>query len=258
MGRQIITLLSDLGTLDAGATVAKAILMRHAPAAVFVDISHSVKEYDLQQAAYLLLSAYPHFSKGTIHVLLVDVFSGDGPRMLLAEKDGYFFIAPDNGILSLGFGSTLERAVLCHEFSKPFIFQDWVNTAGEVIAAISTGTTGAYAPCDLKAASRPQLNIIDRGIECNILYIDRYGNIVLDITRPQFEELLQNRPFRIVMRKVQDITTVSNNYNDVSVGNALCRFNSAGFMEIALNHDNAATLLGLNTGLRYPAIRIFF
>jgi S-adenosylmethionine hydrolase len=60
------------------------------------------------------------------------------------------------------------------------------------------------------------------------------------------------------MRKVQEITTVSHNYNDVPKGNALCRFNSAGFMEIALNHDNAAALLGLNTGTRYPAIRIFF
>jgi hypothetical protein len=61
--------------------------------------------------------------------------------------------------------------------------------------------------------------------------------------------------------RLQDITTVSNNYNDVPYGEPLCRFNDTGFLEIALNHGQAATLLGLapvnTSNLRYQTIKIF-
>jgi hypothetical protein len=95
-----------------------------------------------------------------------------------------------------------------------------------------------------------------------VLYIDRYKNVVLSITRKQFEKIAANRPFTIKLRKVGDITALSARYNDVPEEAPLCRFNSAGFMEIAINHGHAASLLGLDTieasELKYQSIRIFF
>lgn len=260
----IITLLSDLGTRDAAPAMAKALLLQHVPGAVLVDISHYVAQYDLQQAAYLLLSAYKHFPKGTIHLVLVDVFAGAAPRMLLTEKDGFYFIAPDNGVLPLAFGASITNTRLCRQFDKPYTFKDWITTASTLIATIQQSNGSLpYEPCDIKSLPSPlRPNATHLGIECTILYIDRYENIVLDITRAQFNELVQGRPFKIKILRLQDITTVSNNYSDVPNGEPLCRFNSAGFLEIALNHDKAASLLGLsgiNTGnLRYHGIRIFF
>ena len=100
------------------------------------------------------------------------------------------------------------------------------------------------------------------GVECNILYIDRYENVVLDITKTQFDAMVKGRPFKIKIMRMDDITTVSNNYNDVAKDEPLCRFNSAGFLEIAFNHAPAATSLGLgsfSTGnLRYQTIKILF
>ena len=263
MSNITITLLSDLGTRDVSVTIAKAILMSYTPDPVFVDISHNVVQYDLQQAAYLLLSAYRHFSEGTIHILLVDVFSGDKPRMLLAEKDGDYFIAPDNGILSLAFGSEMYSTLLCFEFAGKYSFNDWINSAGKVIKSLAQGNTTEFKPCEIKMARRLlQPQVMPLGIDCNILYIDRYENIVLDITRKQFEEYVNGRPFKIKVMRMQDITTISNNYNDVPEGEPLCRFNSAGFLEIALNHEPAASLLGLGSyssgNLRYQTIRVFF
>jgi len=258
-----ITLLSDLGRRDASVTVAKAIIMRHVQDAVFVDISHNVVQYDLQQGAYILLSAYKHFPKGTIHVLLVDVFLGNVPRMVLAEKDGYYFIAPDNGILGLAFGGEQGQTRLCAEFMNGCSFKDWVNSVGEVVGSINAGGINSFEFCEAKSAKRLlQPQAMPLGIDCNILYIDRYENVVLDITRRQFEEYVKGRAFRIKVMRMQDITTISNNYNDVAEGEPLCRFNSAGFLEIALNHEPAASLLGLGSinqgSLRYQTIRIFF
>ena len=252
--------------MGAGATsvaAAKATLMRYAPGAAIVDVSHNVVQYDLQQAAYLLLSAYKHFPKGTVHLVMVDVFLGEGPRMLLAEKDGYFFIAPDNGVLTLAFGEGFENTKACFEFGRPYSFTEWITNAGKLIAALEKGSTSQFQVCDMKMARRllqPQLT--PNGVDCNILYIDRYENVVLDITRKQFDEFADNRPFKIKVMRLDDITTVSNNYNDVPDGAALCRFNDAGYMEIALNHAPAASLLGLGSyhsgNLAYQTIKIFF
>ena len=66
--------------------------MNQLPDACFIDLAHRVPQYDLQQAAYLLLSAYKYFPAGTVHLLLVDIFAGEQPRMLLSEKDGFYFI----------------------------------------------------------------------------------------------------------------------------------------------------------------------
>jgi S-adenosyl-L-methionine hydrolase (adenosine-forming) len=260
----VITLLSDLGTRDASVTVAKAILMHYVPGATFVDISHHVAQYDLQQAAYLLLSAYKHFPEGSVHLLLVDVFAGDAPCILLAEKEGHFFIAPDNGILPLAFGKEVENTRLCLEFSKPHLFSKWINSAGEVIKVLHQHPDNMpFKLCEVKEIPRLlQPQAVLYGIDCNVLYIDRYENVVLNIMKQQFEETIKNKPFKIKILRLPDITTISNNYNDVPDGVPLCRFNNAGFLEIALNHAPAASLLGLghNNGgnLRYQTIRIFF
>ncbi|MFI5196102.1 MAG: S-adenosyl-l-methionine hydroxide adenosyltransferase family protein [Chitinophagales bacterium] len=263
MSNSVITLLSDLGTRDTTVTVSRAILMRYAPESAIVDISHNVAQYDLQQAAYLLLSAYKNFAQGSIHVLLADVFAGGAPRMLVAEKEGYFFIAPDNGVLPLAFGAQLENTKLCFEFSKPYSFNEWVNNAGNVIEALQQGRNIIFPPCDIKKAPRVlQPRILPDGVECNILYIDRYENVVLDITKEQFDAMVKGRPFKIQIMRTEEITSVSNNYNDVEKDDPLCRFNSAGFLEIAFNHAPAASSLGLgsfSTGnLRYQTIKILF
>lgn len=262
MNNSVITILSGLGTCDTSVSIAKAIFMEHAPGAVIVDITHSVAQYDLQQAAYLLLSAYRHFPQGAIHVLPIDVFAGNAPRMLLAEKDNYFFIAPDNGVLPLAFGAALTNTRLCYEFSKSFSFTDWLQHAARVIEAVIAGNASSFKRHAVDIIPRLlQPKVMHDGIDCNVLFIDRYENVVLDITSVQFDELVKGRPFRIKLMRMSDITAVSNNYNDVPQGKPLCRFNNAGFLEIALNHAKAATLLGLDAGntsnLRYRTIKIF-
>jgi S-adenosyl-L-methionine hydrolase (adenosine-forming) len=262
LSRPIITLLSDLGSRDPSVTVAKAILTRHAPETVIVDISHKVAKYDLRQAAYLLLAAYRHFPEGSIHVLPLDIFNGDAPRLLLAKRDGHFFIAPDNGLLPIAFGEALDSPRVCAECSKPYIFTEWMTSAGEIIESIRSGSYASFPEGDIRQAPwllahQPGAD----GVDCGILYTDRFENVVLNINKEQFEQIIGDKPFAIKVLKTMEITAISNNYTDVPVGVPLCRFNASGFLEIALNHGSAAAYLGLgaySTGMRYPAIRIFF
>jgi S-adenosylmethionine hydrolase len=194
-------------------------------------------------------------------VVMVDVFAGEQPRILLARKDGHWFVAPNNGILPLAFGAGIIDTWLCYEMNRPCVFQDWVSHAGRVAAiAISGGALPYTAYSGQSSPTILEPKITADSIECHILHIDRYENVTLDITKPEWQQVTGNKPFHIRTMRLGAITHLSYNYNDVAAGEPLCRFNSADYLEIAVNHGSAASSLGLNTdditGLRYRTIKI--
>lgn len=261
-----ITLLSDFGLQDASVASAKGILLQAVPEAGIVDISHLVEPFHLQQAAYLLLATYRNFPVGTCHVLLCDVFSEAEPRLVLAEKDSQYFLAPDNGILSLAFGNTINNVWQCLEMkTQGAALSDWVRETGAIIHKLQTNNPQELqlSPSELKNASLHWKPRIDGNtVECQVIHIDRFGNVVINITREQFTKIGRNRPFRISMVRDEEITEISRNYYDVKPGDKLCRFNAADYLEICINRGNAATLLGLRLHrehhIMYNNIKIFF
>jgi S-adenosylmethionine hydrolase len=86
-----------------------------------------------------------------------------------------------------------------------------------------------------------------------VIYIDSYGNVITNITRRSFQDLVKGQPFRICIgRSTYDITSVSKSYSDVPQGERLAFFGSTGYLEIAVNKGvvgmggGAAGLLGLH------------
>ncbi len=260
-----ITLLSDFGLADASVASAKGILMQYSPQAQLIDISHQVEPFHLQQAAYLLLAAYKSFSPGTCHLLLLDIFSGNNPVMLLCEKDGQYFIAPDNGILSLAFGRSINKVWKCKELTDNIEIKDWLNESGNIIAALQENQPEAlgFGAYELKIAPQHwQPKVEPNAVECQVIHIDRFENVVINLTREQFEKIGRHRPFRIRFMRDEEITEISNHYHNVKQGEKLCRFNSTGYLEIAINRGKAASLFGLKLHreqhLIYNTIKIYF
>lgn len=260
-----ITLLSDFGLQDASVAAAKGKLMQHVPDAAFVDISHLVEPFHLQQAAYLLLAAYRHFPKGTCHVLLFDIFSEKVPRLVLGEQNGHYFLAPDNGVLSLAFGEAIGQVWQCFELITPGVFGDWLNEVGKVAAQLQTHAPASLGltPCSLKNIPHHWLPKFDEQvIECHVIHIDRYENVVVNITQEQFEMYRKGRPFRIEFMRDEELNHISTHFYNVNDGQKLCRFNATGFMEIAINRGKAASLFGFKLfrekHLIYNSIKIFF
>lgn len=260
-----ITLLSDFGLADASVASAKGILMQHCPQSQLVDISHQVGPFHLQQAAYLLLAAYKSFAPGTCHILLLDIFSEHTPSVLLCEKDGHYFIAPDNGVLSLAFGRGIDKVWKCVELAEGSEMRDWLHEAGNVAAALQEMRASElnYAACELKIAPQHwQPKVEPSAVECQVIHIDRFENVVINLTREQFEKVGRHRPFRIRFMRDEEITEISKHYHNVRPGEKLCRFNSTGFLEIAINKGKAASLFGLKLHreqhLMYNNIKIYF
>lgn len=96
----LITLLTDFGDRDSFVASMKGVVLTINPQATFVDLSHHVQPHSVEAAAYLLNSCYRYFPKGTVHVAVVDPGVGSQRRALIAKSERYFFLAPDNGLLS--------------------------------------------------------------------------------------------------------------------------------------------------------------
>src|SRR5450432_870609 len=105
----IITLLTDFGLVDHFVGVVKGVILGICPEARMVDITHAVTPFEIAEAGFLLAQSWRYFPKGTIHMAVVDPGVGSSRRAILAEAGGHFFVAPDNGLLSLVFAEEEHR-----------------------------------------------------------------------------------------------------------------------------------------------------
>src|ERR1700693_3271533 len=97
----IITLTTDFGSADHFVGTMKGVILGSAPRANIVDITHQIAPYNVSEAEFTIAQAWPYFPKGTIHVLVVDPGVGSARRAILTQAGGQFFVAPDNGVLSM-------------------------------------------------------------------------------------------------------------------------------------------------------------
>src|SRR5581483_10422206 len=109
MPGRIITLTTDFGASDHFAGTMKGVILNIFPGAKIVDISHEIQPFEVSDGAFTIAQAYRYFPKKTIHVVVVDPGVGTERRPILMEAAGQFFIARDNGVLSLIYGREKAR-----------------------------------------------------------------------------------------------------------------------------------------------------
>lgn len=258
----IITLLSDFGYQDNFIAVAKGVLLQELPVARLIDLNHEVEPYHLLQCSYLLKSAYSDFPPRTIHLSLFDIMNQNPAALLVTRIGEQYIISADNGLLPLTFDGSLGKVYISDKTVKTYL--DWLYLAAGFIKELEQNDFGLDRLTVLEPKVHPsQLKAVikDNAIECQVIHIDRYENVVINITKDKFEALRQGRKFRILI--VRDtVTHISNDYTDVPIGDRLCLFNSAGYMEIAINQGKASSLLGLRLHserqLVYQNIKIEF
>jgi len=255
-----ITLLSDFGLQDASVAVAKGLLMQQVPGINIIDVSHEITPFNTRQAAYLLALAYKKFPPSTCHISVFDLFSEPTPRLVLSLHNGHYFFAPDNNLIPMALGTLPENAWLCFELKKENTSGDWLSAAGKTIQLLQSQTPKelGLAEYQLRQVNKAVAPLNKDVMACEVLHIDHYENVVLNITRQQFDALSQGRRFRLQIMQVEEITEISKNYNDVREGNKLCRFNSNNYLEICVNRGNAASLFGFRLNSKHNDIKIFF
>lgn len=265
---RFITLISDFGHKDAAAAIAQSILALHNPASTILTITHSVSSKLLIEAAYLLKTSYAEFPKGTIHVVYVGIYHSKSPSLVLCEKEGHYFLAPNNGILPLAFGIENLGLWQCYEWDDSSkTFRDWQENCAAIAAALDTKKPAelgypSFTLDTIKQKVMPSPVLADNWVECQVLHVAHNGNVVVNMEKPYFESLRNNRSFRIDLTSTGQITQMSAHIGMVNEKDVLCRFNKSGYLEIAMNNASAAAMLGFKTfsGKQkfYSSVKIFF
>ncbi len=242
----IVTLTTDLGVKDYALPALKGALLSRAPSVQLVDITHDVLLYNMVYAAFVLGNAWRKFPEGTIHLVWVNNHYARHPQYVVLETEGHFFIAPDNGVLSLMHGEAPPRLYrLEYERNEQFSLRELYAFAvqhlvsGELLERIGVPQHGLVQRLTFQPVTGASSI---RGV---VVLVDNFGNTVLNISRQLFEAVGQNRSFELHFKRHSPLRRLSQGYSEVPVGSPLCLFNSAGLLEIAVYMDNASLLLGL-------------
>lgn len=268
----LLTLTSDIGQQDYLVGAIKGQLLQINPGFRFVDISHSLSPFNYPQAAYICRNAIKNFPPFTFHLVLVNLFEQKPEQLLLAYHREQYILCADNGLLTMILEDKPEMVIglpLDSNVHRNTLYCSQVM--GNAIQQLQGGTSlQQIGQPDIsfteKNHLRPMLG--DNWIEGQIIFIDNFENIVVNITRQEFESQRRGRGFSITFRRDEVISHISETYADVPEGEKLALFNSAGYLEIAINKGNAAGLFGLQgfteqsqmvqNRLFYQTVRIFF
>ena len=244
----IITLSSDIGLQDYLVGAIKGQLLSQDEKHTIVDITHYLSYTNYPQAAYICSNAFKHFPANTFHILLLNIYATPVTHLLVARFMGQYIICPDNGILTMIAGERPREIV---KLTLPPQAHELLSITAVVAKAISyiEKNETFFEQTDLSVTIVETLPLKPllafETIECQIIFIDNFENVVLNITKEQFEEQRRGRPFVILVSRNEEVTKISNHYSSVPEGDCLAWFNSAGYLEIAINNGNVASLFGL-------------
>jgi S-adenosylmethionine hydrolase len=242
----LITLLTDFGTTDAYVGIVKGILYSRAPDARVVDLVHAADSGSLYAAAYLLMSAYPYFPAGTVHLVLTSPSAAPDKRIIAANVEGQFVVAPDNGVAAPLCDEHAPASVVTVENAQYLLEARRHTFHSRLIyapaaAALSNGVALSELGSPVAEWTRLPHALADRdpdgSIAGEVVHVDHFGNLVTNIHASQ----VPSRPRIIVGSTVID--RISDHYGEVEAGGVMAIVGSTGNLEISVNRGNAARKL---------------
>jgi S-adenosyl-L-methionine hydrolase (adenosine-forming) len=252
-----VTLLTDFGLKDHFVGVMKGVITGIAPQATVVDISHQVRPQSIVEGARLLAQAVPYFPAGTVHIAVVDPGVGSTRRALAARIGDHYFVAPDNGLLTL----VLENA---HEEGRPVELISLTHSEYWLadISAIFHGRD-VFAPVGAHLANGvpltclgetletphlitlPQPHATATGWQSEVVLLDGFGNICTNLPGSWLPGEKEEIIVRIGPVRLQGRT---HTFADAGPGELVALIDSTGHLAIAEVNGNAAERLKVQIG----------
>ncbi len=257
----VITLLTDFGLQDEYVGVMKGVMLSINPTAALVDITHQIDNQDVVQAAFVIQGTYRFFPDGSVHLVVVDPGVGTERSVLAMEAGGHFFIAPDNGVLSLLIEKVqpvtlfrlTEEGFYRRPVSATFHGRDiMAPVAAHVSKGVALGEIGLPVdPAEVVHLERLAARMTPDGrVEGRVIAVDGFGNLITSIDSATLAQAFGQEPAHGVQIKIgqQSISGLSSTYANVDAGNLLALIGSRGYLEIAVNRGSAARRLKAKKG----------
>jgi len=250
----VITLLTDFGASDGYVGAVKGVLLSQAPLATIIDIAHQIPAQDCFSAALALETACSTFPPGTIHIAVVDPGVGSKRRALACRAGEYYFIAPDNGLLTFALKRhPLQLAVNISQVQPPkgrisftFHARDIFAPAAAHLACGGTLEELGDRAYDLTLLDVPAPTKEENTLTGQVIHIDPFGNLITNITE---DDLVSRTPGEILVQIGEyAIKGLAKSYFQGLSGKPLALLGSGGRMEIAVGGKSAKEILGLGRG----------
>ncbi len=252
----IITLTTDYGVGDHLVGTVKGVILKIQPDAQIVDINHSVVPYDVLDGALAIGSAYSYFPPKTVHIVVVDPGVGTPRRPLLVSANNQYFVAPDNGVLSLIYERenpfVVRHIAAEHYFLRPisptfhgrdvfapvaaWLTKNWQTEAfGEVIE-------------EFTRFALPRPKSLADALTGAVLRVDNFGNLMTNIALSDLPEPMRHTGAITMTVAGKPVNKLVDTFADGPLGEPVALVGSAGFLEIAINRKNAAKALAAGRG----------
>jgi S-adenosylmethionine hydrolase len=256
LSNPIITLTTDYGTNDHLVGVLKGVILRIAPNATVVDINHNVVPFDVLDGALTIAAAYRYFPARTVHLVVVDPGVGTARRPILVTADQFYFVAPDNGVLSLIYER--ESAVSVRHITAEHYFLNPISATfhgRDIFAPVAAWLAKTYQTeamgeeiSDHVRFALPRPKAVGSTRKGLVLRVDTFGNLITNFTAedlPQGAGADGKINLQVGGKRVEKLAQT---FAQGAAGEPVAIVGSSGFVEIAVNKGHAARVLGVNRG----------
>jgi S-adenosylmethionine hydrolase len=257
----VITFLSDFGLEDDFAGTCRGVIKRIAPGADVIDITHGIEAQSILQGAIVLANTLPYMPEG-IHLAIVDPDVGTPRRALVVRTaDGRLLVGPDNGLL-VPAAEALGGAVAVHEItnrayalepiSATFHGRDVFSPAAAHLAlGVDPSELGTSVdPDSLVPLEFPEPQIGTRRIRATCLYVDRFGNVQLNLTAGDLEPLgiVPGRRVEVELPVDRFYAVAARTFADARAGDIILYEDAYRNIALAISRGNAAQTFGVRAG----------
>jgi S-adenosylmethionine hydrolase len=257
-----IVFLSDFGLRNEWVGICHAVIDRIAPGSPVVDLSHGIPMLDVRAGALLLSDSLPFLHPDAIVLAVVDPSVGRDRDLAIRTGDGRLMVGPDNGILHLAWhaagGVSHAVSITSEKFtlrpvSPSFHARDVLAPAAAHLAAGAPleelGET--LDPGSLASLHLPEPGVERGRIECEVLDLNRFGNVQLNAREHHLAEAGLDHAERISVEAHAGSAIASRvaTYADVDEQGWGLMVDPRGWLTVIRgNPANAAQGLGLSSG----------
>ena len=254
MPRSVITLTTDFGPSSPYVAQIKGVILAICGEVELIDITHAIPPQQILAGAVALLDVYHYFSPGTIHIAVVDPGVGSNRAIALAEIDGHFFVAPDNGLLGLVARRTTPARIVHleasefwrHPVSPTFHGRDIM---APVAAHLARGVN--FEKFGVSQRVVRSLGLIDAVVTTDsaqgtVLAVDSFGNLTTNLERDMLPRSVSELTLWVGGQTRATVPFVAT-YADQPADQLVALVGSGGRIEIAVVNGNASKRLGAGT-----------
>jgi S-adenosyl-L-methionine hydrolase (adenosine-forming) len=247
----LVTLLTDFGLQDTYVGVLKGVMLQINPHLQLIDLTHQIPPQNIAIGAFHLLTAYPHFPQGTVHLAVVDPGVGSQRRGIALETQSGLWVGPDNGLLSRVI--TSEPVMRAVELNRPAVWRVpnpsstfhgrdiFAAVAARLASGIDLTELGSVIDCETLQKLPPLIcKPSATGWQGTVQAIDQFGNLITSI--PQDCVSQSNWTAQVAEARFPSGIT----YSDVAIGHPISLLGSHGWVELSVNGGNAAQQYGVH------------